>query len=249
MGKITFLKAQWRDLVMLNYEVDPAILKPYIPAGTELDLWQGKTLVSMVGFMFLDTHVLGVKWPFHINFEEVNLRFYVRHFNGKEWKRGAVFISEIVPKHMIAFIANNLYREHYKAVSMRHSVTPIVNEQTQFMYEWKSKGRWNRLGATVANEYTAMQPGSAETFIFEHYWGYNSWSPVKTMEYQVEHPSWEIAKVSNYTFDADIESLYGKAFLEYLKVKPFSAFFAKGSEIKVRMGEKMLFKPDGKKVE
>jgi uncharacterized protein YqjF (DUF2071 family) len=106
MPKVKFLQAEWRDLLMINYEVDPEVLKPYLPAYTELDLWHGKALVSMVGFMFLNTRVLGVKWPFHVNFEEVNLRFYVRYFNGQEWKRGAVFISEIVPKAIIPLVAN-----------------------------------------------------------------------------------------------------------------------------------------------
>src|ERR1700712_813469 len=122
MGKRKFLQARWTNLLMLNYEVDPQILKPFLPAATELDLWQGKALVSMVGFMFDDTRVLGIKWPFHINFEEVNLRFYVRYFDGKEWKRGAVFVSEIVPKSIIVFIANNLYKEHYSSMPMRHSI-------------------------------------------------------------------------------------------------------------------------------
>jgi uncharacterized protein YqjF (DUF2071 family) len=77
MVKRQFLKAKWANLLMLNYEVDPAILVPYLPPGAVLDTWQGKTLVSMVGFLFQETTMLGVRWPFHINFEEVNLRFYV----------------------------------------------------------------------------------------------------------------------------------------------------------------------------
>ncbi|MDB4904977.1 MAG: hypothetical protein JWQ63_4258, partial [Mucilaginibacter sp.] len=173
MGNTRFLKAEWKNLLMLNYEVDPEILKPYLPAGTVLDLWEGKTLVSMVGFMFLNTKVFGIKWPWHINFEEVNLRFYVKHFNGKEWKRGAVFISEIVPKSMIVLIANNLYKEHYRALPMRHSATPVEDNDTRFLYEWKLKGRWNKMGATVSNNLEPIQAGSAEEFIFEHYWGYN----------------------------------------------------------------------------
>src|SRR6201996_5532387 len=126
MAKKEFLKARWINLVMLNYEVDPSVLQKHIPPATELDLWEGKALVSMVGFLFRDTSVRGVKWPLHINFEEVNLRFYVKHFNGKEWKRGAVFVSEIVPKHVIALIANKLYREHYSAMPMRHSIKPLA---------------------------------------------------------------------------------------------------------------------------
>src|ERR1700755_1935510 len=152
MSKGRFLKAKWTNLLMLNYEVDPEILKPYLPAYTVLDLWQGKALVSMVGFLFEDTSVLGIKWPWHINFEEVNLRFYVRHFDGKEWKRGAVFVSEIVPKRLIPLIANNLYREHYSAMPRRHSIIPVADNHTEFLYEWKLNGKWNKLGGEVSNQ-------------------------------------------------------------------------------------------------
>jgi uncharacterized protein YqjF (DUF2071 family) len=67
-----FLTAEWRYLAMINYEIDPAILLPHVPRGTELDEWQGKTFVSMVGFHFLNTRVLGVPLPFHRNFAEIN---------------------------------------------------------------------------------------------------------------------------------------------------------------------------------
>jgi len=243
MASRRFLKAKWTNLLMLNYEVDPEILKLYLPAYTVLDLWQGKAMVSMVGFLFEDTSVLGIKWPFHINFEEVNLRFYVRHFDGREWKRGAVFVSEIVPKPLISIIANTLYKEHYSAMRMRHSIVPVANNCHEFLYEWKLKGRWNKLGATVSDVATAIQPGSPEEFIFEHYWGYNSWGYTVTMEYQVEHISWQVHEVSNTVFEADIVKLYGKAFEPYLSVKPYSAFFAKGSEISVRMGAKLFAAP------
>jgi uncharacterized protein YqjF (DUF2071 family) len=234
MAKSQFLKAQWNNLLMLNYEVDPVILKPYLPPGTDLDLWQDKALVSMVGFLFLDTRVLGIRWPFHINFEEVNLRFYVKHFDGKEWKRGAVFINEIVPKPMIALIANSLYKEHYSAMPMRHSINKLAEDQTQYLYEWELNGKWNRLEGTVNNAVDIMQAGSPEEFIFEHYWGYNKTSETTTNEYQVQHISWNTRKVTNPIFEADILKLYGKEFEPYLNVQPYSAFFADGSDIVVR---------------
>ena len=243
MAKTRFLEAQWRNLLMLNYEVDPEVLRPYLPPGTVLDLWQGKALVSMVGFMFLDTKVLGIKWPWHINFEEVNLRFYVKHFNGKEWKRGAVFISEVVPKSLIALIANNLYKEHYRALPMRHSVTAVKNNHTEFLYEWKLNGEWNKLGATVSNHFKDIETGSPEEFIFDHYWGYNALSAVETMEYQVEHISWQTANVKDFIFDADVAALYGQAFEPFLRAAPYSAFFANGSDISVRIGEKIVVEP------
>jgi uncharacterized protein len=200
MAKKQFLKAKWNNLLMLNYEVDPDLLKPYLPPFTEFDLWHGRALVSMVGFLFRETKVLGVKWPFHVNFEEVNLRFYVKHFDGTEWKRGAVFISEIVPKPIIAWIANNLYREHYSAMPMQHSINPLSEDKTQYLYEWKLNGRWNRLGGTVNNYLTAMEAGSQQEFILEHYWGYNKAGGSLTMEYQVEHISWKAGTLTDTIF-------------------------------------------------
>jgi uncharacterized protein YqjF (DUF2071 family) len=238
MATRQFLKAKWTNLLMLNYEVDPAILRPHLPPGTVLDTWQGKTLVSMVGFLFQETSMLGIRWPFHINFEEVNLRFYVRYFDGTAWKRGAVFISEIVPKFMIAIVANTLYNEHYKALRMRHEIATIDAGHTRFNYDWKYKGKWSRLGGTVNNQRQPIAPGSAEEFIFEHYWGYNKLTESKTIEYQVEHITWQTGEVTDYVFDADIAALYGPEFEPYLKAKPQSAFFADGSDVIVRAGSK-----------
>ncbi|MEO6850128.1 MAG: DUF2071 domain-containing protein [Mucilaginibacter sp.] len=239
MAKTKFLQAQWNNLLMLNYEVDPDILKSYLPPFTELDLWQGKALVSMVGFMFLNTRVLGVKWPFHVNFEEVNLRFYVKHFDGKEWKRGAVFVSEIVPKPIIVVMANSLYKEHYSAMPMRHSINELPDNHTEYLYEWKSNGKWNRLGGTANNTLPVIALGSPEEFIFEHYWGYNNAGKNSTFEYQVEHVRWNAGQVTSPIFDADISKLYGKAFEPYLSIQPYSAFFADGSEVIVRLAGKI----------
>jgi len=234
MAKIKFLQADWHNLLMLNYEVDPDVLTPYLPAGTELDLWQGKALVSMVGFLFLNTRVLGIKWLGHVNFEEVNLRFYVRYHDGTSWKRGAVFVSEIVPKAIIPIVANNLYNEHYINLPMRHSVTPTGNGSKTYLYEWKLDNKWQQLGATVSDTFTSLIPGSAEEFIFEHYWGYNRISDSLTLEYAVEHVTWQIATVSNPIFQADVATLYGKTFVPFLQ-KPYSAFFANGSNVSVRV--------------
>ncbi len=224
---------------MVNYEVDPEILKPYLPAATVLDLWQGKVLVSMVGFLFHDTRVFGIKWPFHVNFEEVNLRFYVKYFDGKVWKRGAVFISELVPKPIISITANTIYNEPYRTFPMRHSIKPLGNSKTEYLYEWKVKGKWNKLGAKIADIKTPMQPGSAEEFIFEHYWGYNKLRNGSTLEYAVEHVSWNVQPVMDTVFEADIAELYGEAFVPYLSVKPYSAFFADGSDVVVRVAGKV----------
>ncbi|MBD2699754.1 DUF2071 domain-containing protein [Spirosoma sp. BT702] len=239
MEKRTFLSAEWRNLIMLNYEVPSDVLIPHLPPGIELDLWEGKALVSMVGFRFLNTKVLGVRWPWHVNFEEVNLRFYVRRFDGQQWKRGVVFISEIVPRPIIATVANVLYHERYSSMPMRHTIKDTDSDSKLIRYEWKHKGRWNALGGTVRTTLQAMPSDGAEAFIFEHYWGYNKLSETATHEYQVEHISWQIAEVRDAFMDADVAELYGDAFVPFLTKPPVSVFYADGSPVSVRIAGKI----------
>lgn len=118
-----FLTAEWRDLAMLNFAIDPAILAPLVPRGTELDSWHATTYVSLVGFRFLRTRLLGLPVPWHRDFEEVNLRFYVRRREGSEIRRGVVFIRELVPRRAIAAVARVWYNEPYTALPMRHRIT------------------------------------------------------------------------------------------------------------------------------
>lgn len=224
---------------MLNYEVPAEILKPFIPPYVELDLWQGKAVVSMVGFQFLNTKVFGIHWPLHTHFDEVNLRLYVKHFDGKKWKRGVAFVSEIVPQPIIAYMANTLYNEHYHAMPVRHQLLQTSNE-INIQYEWKYRNRWNCLGAGAAPESTPVIPGSEEEFILEHYWGYNELNTKTTIEYGVEHPTWQTFSIHNYKADFDIEALYGKSFVPYLSVDPQSVVLAKGSEVIIRRPKKIF---------
>lgn len=231
--KKAFLTAKWEYLVMLNYQIPAEILSPYLPKGTELDLFEGKALASVVGFLFNETKVFGVKWPFHTNFEEVNLRFYVKRFNGTRWKRGVAFISEIVPKHMIAWIANGLYNEHYSRMAMRHTAHH-ENDFLQFNYEWKNGVHWNNLKVKALNRPINILPNSEAEFIFEHYWGYNQLNKNTLIEYGVEHPRWEIFPVTYHELHADIASLYGAEFVPYLSAAPNSVMLAKGSAVTIR---------------
>jgi uncharacterized protein YqjF (DUF2071 family) len=143
-----FLTAEWRKLAIVNYDVDPALLVPYLPYKTELDLWNGTCYVSLVGFMFLNTKLKGIRIPFHTNFEEVNLRFYVRYEDGDTWKRGVVFIKEIVPKPALAFVANTIYRENYQSMRMKHTCTENSTELI-VEYAWKLKD-WNSMRVTAS---------------------------------------------------------------------------------------------------
>lgn len=228
----TFLTAEWKNLVMANYIVDPALLRPYLPDKTELDFFEGKCYVSLVGFMFMDTRLLGFKIPFHVNFEEVNLRFYVKYNDGGNWKRGTVFIKEIVPKPAISFIANTVYHEKYETKKMRHE-TVETEQELCLNYQWKHKDNWFTIQASAQKPARPMVAGSEEEFIAEHYWGYSKYNDKVTFEYNVQHPAWNVHDVKEYNIDCDFKALYGEAFAGLTNTKPNSVFVAEGSEIAV----------------
>jgi uncharacterized protein YqjF (DUF2071 family) len=237
-----FLTAQWRHLVMLNFEIDPKQLTKYVPCGTELDFWNGRTYVSLVGFRFLDTKVLGLPIPFHRHFTEVNLRLYVRRKAGDGWRRGVVFIKEIVPLYAVTAVARWVYNENYITLPMQHQIDiPGQSNATpsSIAYGWRWQGRWMKLATEVVGESQPLVSDSEEQFITEHYWGYTKQRDGGTMEYGVEHPSWRVWSVMKSRFECDVASLYGPDFVEVLQSRPTSAFVADGSEIIVRAGSKI----------
>jgi uncharacterized protein YqjF (DUF2071 family) len=226
-----FLTAEWRSLAMVNYTIDPAVLAPFVPRGVELDLWRGEAVVSMVGFLFQRCRVFGIAWPGLSDFEEVNLRFYVRRTVGAEVRRGVVFVKEIVPSRIVAFAARAFYNERYAAMPMRHTVT-----EGRLEFGWRHRGKWERLAATTDGKPAAIAPGSEEEFIFEHYWGYVRQRDGGTTEYAVEHPRWRVWPVTKATLECEVAALYGPEFVPALAAAPRSAFVAEGSAVQVRRG-------------
>jgi uncharacterized protein len=223
---------------MANYAVDAKILKPYLPYGTELDLWNDKCYVSLVGFLFVDTKVVGLKIPFHVNFEEVNLRFYVRYNDRGNWKRGVVFIKETVPRFALTLVANTVYGENYETMPMIHN----WNKQRDFQtveYQWKKGNQWHGIKVKTALQPQPILPDSEAEFITEHYWGYTKRRNNRTSEYAVEHPRWDVYDVMDYTIDVDFAAVYGQPFAFLNDAKPLSVFLAEGSEILVRGGRKI----------
>ena len=229
---MSFLKAEWRRLALLNYEVDAKVLEPFLPYKTELDTWNNIHYVSLVGFMFLNTRVLGFKMPYHINFEEINLRFYVKHHDGEQWKRGVVFIREIVPKPLITFVANTWYNEHYATRKMFHDWldSEDIRETTYGYWEGDRKQQFT---LKTSMDSQPIPVGSETEFITEHYWGYSAMSEFRTTEYEVTHPRWEAYAVDDYSIDFDFGLAYGEHWSFLNENRPLSAMLAEGSAITV----------------
>ena len=241
-SRSVFLTAEWRHLAMLNFEVDPALVRPLVPAGTELDDYRGRTFVSLVGFMFLDTRVLGIEIPWHRDFEEVNLRFYVRRLTGDGWRRAVVFVKELVPRAAIAWAARVIYGENYVAAPMRHHIA-VTGEGAaavrQVAYGWRFEGREHQISVTARGDPLEIVAGSQEEFITEHYWGYTRQRQGGTLEYQVEHPRWRAWTALEARLEGDTAHFSGERFAHCLKGAPASAFLADGSAVSVFKGVRL----------
>ena len=235
-----FLTAQWRALAMLNWQVPSEMLDPYVPRGTELDFHQGETYVSIVGFMFLDTRLLGVPIPFHRTFEEVNLRFYLRREVAGEVYRGVAFIREVVPRWAVSTVARWAYNEQYVCLPMnskreRYALDSTVSTQSapRVEYAWRHRGSWCGIQMQCDGQRQSLIPGSEEEFIAEHYWGYSRQRDGSTKEFRVEHPPWEYWPAASANLSGPVPQFYAPQFAETLSRPPDSAFLADGSAVKV----------------
>lgn len=225
---------------MLNYEVDPALLHQYVPGGVELDVFDGRTFASLVGFRFLHTKLLGVlAVPFHTNFDEVNLRFYVRRREGRENRRGVVFVRELVPRLAIACLARLAYGEKYDSCPMRHQIAR-TETAISAAYEWRFAGQRFRLDAQASGTPDYVAENGLDNFITQHYWGYSARADGTSIEYRVSHERWRIWTAAKSGFDGDAADLYGSDFAEILRRPPDSAFIAEGSAVVVHNGRRIV---------
>lgn len=225
-----FLKAEWENIIMVNYEIDPIHLQNYLPKGVELDLFENKCYISLVGFMFKNTKIFNLPIPKLGTFEEINLRFYVNRIEGDKVKRGVVFINETIPYRLVAWVANKLYNEHYSVVPTKHHEIKNTNTNS-IKFEWLNDLKWNSIEVAYTNELNQLKPNSLEEFIYEHYYGYTKVSDFKTEEYKLQHPSWLTHPVINYQIECDFQKMYGDDFNILNRTNPSAVFIAKGSKV------------------
>jgi len=226
-----FLTAQWRNLILLTYAVDPVRLIDLVPPDTTLDSWRGQTFVSLVGFQFLETKILGAPVPFHQDFEEVNLRFYVRRIMPDSVRHGVVFIREIVPRPLVGGMARLLYREPYQIMPTRSKVT--AGPPPDVEYQWNDAGRWCTLSGAGRGEGFEPGEGTLEEFLTERHWGYNGERGKPTLEYRVDHPRWKVWHAQDSRVEYNAETLCGRELARELKM-PMSKLIAEGSPVTIR---------------
>lgn len=222
-----FLTAEWLYLANITYAVDPSVLEAYLPKGLELDIVNGKAFVGLLPFSFNNTRLKNLRVPFHVNFPEMNLRFYVK----RGQKRGVVFIREYVPKFLVALVANVFYGERYSLAGMKTTMK-MDNEDISLKYEVKAKGKAFSIEMLAANKPFVPAEGTTEHYFKELEYGFTSGrAPVKF--YSVHHPQWETFPLKELRMNIDFGCLYGKDWDFLNGEKPYNSMLVKGSAVKM----------------
>lgn len=233
-----FLSGKWKKIIMANYAVDPEILKPYVPYGTRLNLWNGQCYLTLTGMTFTDLRFLGVQVPFHHHITEVNFRFYVVPEQEGQNERGVAFIKESVGRPLVAWAANLLYRENYAVNPVRYECEYQNNDQL-ISYHLKSN-HWNKIQVRASKDLVPIKHGSAEEFLTWQLRGYTKISDNRTSRITVRHPLWNLYPVKNFDIDLDFGKIYGDAFTFLKYQNPDSVFIAEGSSVAIMAREPMI---------
>lgn len=201
---LRFLTARWSHLAMLHFAIPAPWLRRHLPPGCEPDTsLDGKAYVSLVGFNFLQTRVLGVRWPGLTDFPEFNLRGYVRHVASGD--RGVVFIREIVPSRLIAV-------EHTVRHDGRVSRMTLLADPEPYLPPPDSREAWfkeHRWGFNRTSHGGRLR------------------------RYEVVHPAWRCHRVASYELDWDFEGLYGHPWGALHDRRADLALLAEGSDVSV----------------
>jgi uncharacterized protein len=227
-GRRPFLTARWANLVVISYVVDPKRLQADLPPGCVPDLRDGCAFVSLVAFDFLSTRVMGISWPWHRNFPEINLRFYVRHGD----RRGVCFVREFVPKRLIATIARLLYNEPYLSARMT-SLTRETPDTIEVKHDLTLAGLTNRICVIGNKPALRPDPDSVEHFFKEHSWGFGTGRRGRLISYRVDHPTWDIWPVRSFDIEWNWKDVYGPDWAFIADAKPYSVVLACGSDVRV----------------
>lgn len=227
------LTCEWRKLVFINYIIPPEIIERFLPAFTKLDYYNGHCYVSLVGFEFKNVKMVGVKIPFYSDFEEINLRFYVKRFDGSQWRKGTVFISEIVNRSALGILANTLVRENYQILPTAKDIDEKEKE-INVKYSWTFDKQEYHIKVTSDRLASSYAQNSEAEFILDRLYGYGKINEKTTNEYPIAHPSWPLYTVNEYSVQVDFARQFGAEFSLLSSMTPHSVMLSEGSGVEIK---------------
>jgi len=218
---------------MVNYEVDREWVQQFVPMGCELELFEGKAIVTVVAFKFNKTRILGVKVPFYNDFAEINLRIYVRRKDGVgEGERGVVFIKELIKHRLPAIVANVVFKENFEVMPVTGGAK---GQRVEYLWGHARGDEQNRVEGEFNGELEAWEAGGEEEFVGENYFAYKDMGKGRTLQFEVRHEPWKMRKLKEVKVEIDVAALYGEEWAENMCKEPRGVFYVDGNEVGVTL--------------
>lgn len=188
-GEPLFL-ADWERVLFIHYEVDAGALRKEVPF--EIDLWQGRALVSVVAFNMRDMRPRRggriAAWPFKpiSTHPFLNVRTYVKH----EGEPGIYFMTEWLSNRLSVLLGPLIYGLPYRFARIDYKHT---HEQGALAGRVQAPGRSGsftfeaRLGSRLS--FDSCLPDSQDEFLLERYTAFTSSGSTRRF-FRIWHPPW-----------------------------------------------------------
>jgi uncharacterized protein YqjF (DUF2071 family) len=199
-----WLVQRWRDLTFLHWAVPPAVVAPFLPAGTSPDVLDGVTYVGLIGFRMVGLGLLrGPGLPHLGTFCETNVRLYSVDPAGR---RAVVFLSLDAERLIPVLTAQATLRLPYKWSRMR-----LI--KSAGLVRYISRRRWpgprpaaNQMTVRVGEPIAAPTP--AEHFVTAR-WGLHTRAWGRTLHLPNEHPRWPLHRAELLDLDDSLITATG----------------------------------------
>jgi uncharacterized protein len=181
----------WDDLAFLHWRVDPEVLRPRVPAGVQLDVFDGSAWLGITPFRLEHLRVRGtLPMPRLSSFLETNVRTYVT----AEDKPGIWFFSLDAESPVAVEAARRVYRLPYFRARM--GAWPRGRDVEYETSRRDSKGHLAQLRVTYGprgDVYNA-DPGTLEYFLAERYCLYSTDDGGTLYRAEIHHPPWPLQR-------------------------------------------------------
>ena len=181
------LRQSWHHLLFLHWDLPPEVLRPLVPAGLELDLFDGRAWVGLIPFTITGSRApFTPPVPFVSDFHEVNVRTYVHH-GGRD--PGVWFFSLDAASLLAVAGARAVYRLPYYDARMQFDVEPGDPARYHFVSERRAPApppgcdlRWTTRGGTRPAAFRSL-----DFFLVERYFHYAAGEDGALWRGQVHH--------------------------------------------------------------
>jgi uncharacterized protein YqjF (DUF2071 family) len=226
------VKMEWRKLLFMHWPVAPDVLRPLIPAGLDVDTYEGHGYVALVPFT-----MSGIRWsytpeiPWISTFHEFNVRTYVRRNAAGP---GVWFFSLDAARLLAVMAARRAFFLPYYHARMR-----MVAGEDRVDYRTERfgapRGRaFFRGSYGGGRELPRSSPGSLEYFLTERYCLYAA-SPRGTIyRASVHHAPWQLREGRVFDYESDLVEVAGLPAPTGLPLLHYSEFISVWSGIPTR---------------